>query len=430
MKLNLRILIGLFCLIPSVSNAGSAMMDVVDSTQKDTANCLNLYKPYPVVLLPGADTLITRAYLQQFADFLDSKIVDEIYRRVRDAVCSKLTGVELPCTIQLDTIKNCTWDSLLINKRGVWLKDIDSAKVVALRFYERSGAGTNYLEFKPRDMDTTSLLRWPKQNGDSVRNMIYSAISDRIVKFDFDNLSIDSGGNIFPFMRSLFSNVHTDTVSARYTAGDTLQTYVGAGGSDLHLRSYINAGGDYIYAETDAMLFRDGADIWLYESGNTDALILAVPTLDMAYQVTLPDSMPRTGTDIGANNPENWAITSDGTASGTNIASNWYPINGIVQSGIRTIPKSQKLDTVYFADTQSGAGPYPQSGHTAYAGYRFASGPQYAMTVCWADSFGYGDTLYVQSKTDSSFVLRIQWDATNSRTVEWVAHGYPIYRSW
>jgi hypothetical protein len=392
--------------IPDLSAQDSSSVRLTDTTD----NCVSLYKPYKIV--------------RNDPDFLDLQ-VDEIYRRVRAAVCDAATEIldsATSCEQEIDTISNCSWDSLLINKRGVWIKDLDSADLPSLRFYERSGAGTNYLEFKPRDMDSSHLLRWPKHNGDETRGRVYS--SGKFNEFHFDEMAVDSGGQLFFFPRSLFESIFTDTIHPHYNFMDANQDYVFAGGVNLVLLSLRNAGLDEIHHITDNVVFDSGADLFMYNTAHNEYFELVVastPDESMIY-TTEGDSTPQAWTGASAH----YYLQLEDVNNDDVYNMNHYPMTGLTQAGRYIINSGVTSLAVTFA-----LGDASLSSECHACGHKYFAREQYSLSFLWFDSIvpGYPtglSDLAISAKTDSSFTLTFVAD-TVKRTLEWIAHGYYKY---
>lgn len=116
-----------------------------------------------------------------------------------------------------------------------------------------------------------------------------------------------------------------------------------------------------------------------------------------------------------------------------------FPYTGMCQGGkVSNINTNATRDTIVFAtsyshthggDSEDGAYcMYRQGGSAAreyHAGYKYnISNIDYSVVVQWGSgSSGYfGDSLWVESKTDSSFVIGIQYSGT-SRSLHWQTFG-------
>jgi hypothetical protein len=364
---------------------------------------VSLYQPYKIV--------------RNDPDFLDLQF-NEVYRRVRAAICD-VAGVNGACAQPFDTINNCNWDSLLINKRGVWLRDIDSADVVSLRFYERTGAGTNYAEFKMPDLASSYLLRWPKANGDSLRGITYSGTAYK--DYHFDNLNVDSGGNMFWFPRSIYEAIFVDTVQPHYNFMDADQDTIIAGISNLVLKSLRNPGLDEIHHITDNVVFDSGADLFMYNEAHTEFFELIVhssPDESMVYN-TEGDSTPRAWE--GASGYYYLQLEDVNNDDVYNMSH--YPMTGLTQAGRHIINSGVTTLAVTFARLDGSIGSECHA-----CGWRYFAREQYSLSFLWFDSIVSGyptgmSDLAITAKTDSSFTLSFVAD-TVKRALEWIAHGY------
>lgn len=329
--------------IPAVSGPSSlsGVVDVTtsDTTSSDTSNCLNLYKPYRIVVPPGSDSLVRRELLEDFADFLDLQ-VDEVYARVRDAVCDKLANdVEIGCGFSADTIYPCSPASHTICGDPT---DTGNAVIVMnTAVLELSYTGLE----GGCDLDsmytTETALRFRGHNGDSV-DICYSGI----------------GGVSAP--------------------GPMYKIY-------YLPREVIN-----------------GTYLWVNNS----------------EYGAVSGSTPSNGLD------------NDRSVSDASLAP--YPLTGLMQTGILTVNTNMDRDTVFFATTftnthggiDTTGGPVGTGTGSRQRGFRYRSATAYTITLDWGTgSSGFvGDSLWIQSTTDSSFVIGIKYSAT-TRTVHWQTFG-------
>lgn len=322
----------------------SGVVDAItaDTTSKDTANCLNLYKPYRIVVPPDADSIVRRELLDNFADFLDQQ-VDEIYARVRDAVCDKLANdAEIGCVLSADTIHACTGPDYCIRDDP---NDPNSPVVVI---------NSKILE-----------LSWVGPEADCDLDSLY--ISESIFRLKGHN-------------------------------GDTIDIgYNGVGGTAKPGPMY-----KIYYLPENTMA---GYHLW-----RVNADVVNVSGAD---------------TTAGRDN----SATADGGSFDP------YPHTGLPQFGILDpVNTSMDRDTVIFATTftNNHAGEDTVGGpvgiNTNYQfpgrGFKYHNSSAYVVDVHWGvNSDAYlGDSLWVETKTDSSFIIGIKYSGT-ARTVEWTTMG-------
>ena len=152
--------------------------------------------------------------------------------------------------------------------------------------------------------------------------------------------------------------------------------------------------------------------------------------------------------DAGLSGHIMWTFTSDYDTTGANrrvYLGTPRPYTGLTQSGlIRGVNTSMTRDTIVFATKYSTRhGGQAEEGSAAFCHWRpgaaannryYRSGfayyipgtnlKDYTIHVQWADSSGayFQDSLWIESHTDTSFVIGIEWSTTRRR-LSWTTHG-------
>lgn len=286
-------------------------------TPADTANCLNLYKPFPVVIPTETESLVTKIILQEFADYVDVQIIDEVYRRVRDAVCAKLVAAGIPCFINADTIAPCVRDTLTLQFKGVAIKDTSHDDIgSSLLIYEdiedsgtvgpHPNGGPEYAGFvvnrksvagvaqnDTNQIDTSYLLVLPRNDGNVEDWSIPGNYSDPptggtglgTVK-PISELVTDGSGNLFWLDWDHRRRLIVDTIIA-----DTL---FGPGGVIKILAEQIDLKGDSIreisgkWRDAERALYID----WFEAPRNGNNFLELRPSATMIadWSLTFPDT--------------------------------------------------------------------------------------------------------------------------------------------
>ena len=349
-----------------VSLSGVIDSTLTDTTAADTSNCIDLYKPYPIRIPPGTDSLVGRALLQDFADYLDLQ-VDEIYARVRAAVCQKLAEeIEVvdaipPCTIMADTLWPCSEDTLTLVFHAIVVKDTGTARDIgsAILLYEGLNdssttdgvPGPEFAGFVVNrangsgNADTNSIeasytLVMPINDGSSENRRVpgnTNAYGTNTALTGNSELLTDANGNLFWVDRDWHPRIIIDTIVA-----DTMNPHTNDGQMEVFAQ-HINFKG---YDENRALVGKwvgvgqAVTSLHLYEAqdnGTSDLELRANEAMDLSWDLQFPDTVPEW-------RPSIWRFTE---LTGANQAPTWVPYDDeIVFRGTDTVSCNTSSKTI------------------------------------------------------------------------------------
>lgn len=343
--------------IPTTQVAHSDQLEV----QADSIDCVNLYKPYPIVIPPNADSIIEKIILERFANHID-KQVDEIYRRVRDAICNMGANLEHnDCAMmRTDTIQACTWpDTCDTGDPQFRDQDGDGAPTITLN--------TQVLQLLAKPID---LLH-----------------SD-------EPCHVDTGGAITGDS-ALF--LETPVIRFRGPYGDTMDiTTTGYYPSSSDGGQILNKYRNYFLPE-ETMSNRT---VWRFNQSGGDT--------NNAGGIFLGKPYPMPGLMQGGTCKNvNTSMTRDTIVFATAFS--------------HTHGGSHNGSNVGFVHNRGSDG----TNRAYYSGSRYSTSRSYSIILNWADGSTnyFQDSLWIVSANDSSFIVGIQYSAT-ARKLNWQTIGW------